>query len=239
MSASNWDIWIEDAMHKVQNLYSVSADELNVSWFVSETPYCEHLEKARPNLMAATKVIFHNRLINPISGTKCREMPILYWEHIIRPFRRPFTRKILVAGTASEGKSTLVKDIAMYYDMPYTTEKGRDSSRFMTDEQFDSKVFIHNLYEQNKAINEAIDSPGNHGYIISDTDNIVTLMYAAAYSTRKNFALSWDKDIMHLLEEIVLRYPEENMWDMICTLPPHGEFVDDGTRYGYSERNVL
>ena len=40
------------------------------------------------------------------------------WRFITKPFRRHFTRKVLVVGSASGGKTTLVKDLARTYNAP-------------------------------------------------------------------------------------------------------------------------
>ena len=228
MSDSNWDIWVNAVMEGIRKSFKYPVGPVDVTWYVSESEYVKQLNKERLGVFASTAVL-HVR--TDISGTLCREHPHSYWRNIAKPFRRPFTKKILITGTASEVKSALVKDIATYFDMPYTVERGRDSCRFMTDDQFDSKVFIHNIYEQNLAINDAISSPGNNGYIISDTDNFVTLMYAMHYMQRKDFALHDDPDIIYLIRDMIKRYKEENTWDYIFVTTPHLPFVDDGTRW--------
>ena len=41
-----------------------------------------------------------------------RENPSKYWKYIAQPFRRQFTKKVLIMGSASNGKTTLAKDLA-------------------------------------------------------------------------------------------------------------------------------
>ena len=107
-----------------------------------------------------------------------------------QPFRAYFSKNILIAGTASEGKTTLCRDIGKYFAIPYSYEKGRDNCALKTDPEFNIKDFIYNIYEQHKYNEELICSPQNPGVFISDTDNMVTLMYAQAYANRDGFGIN-------------------------------------------------
>ncbi|MCB7127795.1 hypothetical protein LIZ53_16760, partial [Lachnoclostridium sp. 210928-DFI.6.3] len=57
-----------------------------------------------------------------ISATMIRENPSRYWKYMAQPFRRHFTKKVLIMGSASNGKTTLAKDLARYYDAPVSLE---------------------------------------------------------------------------------------------------------------------
>ena len=57
-----------------------------------------------------------------ISATMIRENPSKYWKYIAQPFRRQFTKKVLIMGSASNGKTTLAKDLARFYDAPVSLE---------------------------------------------------------------------------------------------------------------------
>ena len=59
-------------------------------------------------------VVFVDK-INPVSGTQIRKNPVKYWSKITAPFKPYLCKNILIIGTASEGKSTLVRDIANYF----------------------------------------------------------------------------------------------------------------------------
>ena len=74
-----------------------------------------------------------------------------------------------------------------------------------------------------------IESPGNKGIVISDTDNLVTLMYAKAYVEDPNIDLT--EEDYHTLETLAWNIKRGIQWDKIFLLPPKNKFVDDGTRY--------
>lgn len=230
MSPSNWKIWtnaVGDIIFKKYIDYASS-----VTWYVAEPFYKEMIEQ---NCLWQEetydfKVDLIDRTLNPISGTDCREYPLKNWSVITAPFRAYFSHNILIAGTASEGKTTLVTDIGKYYSLPYSYEKGRDNCKFKTDPEFDVKDFIYNIYEQHKYNEELIASPQNPGIFISDTDNLVTLMYAKYYSEREGFALN--KEDYQILYDLTMAYRKTTKWDKIFLLKPHPKgIVDDGERY--------
>jgi len=176
------------------------------------------------------KVEFADRTINPVSGTKCRENPLKYWNIITAPFRAYFSHNILIAGTASEGKTTLTRDIGKYYGIPYSYEKGRDNCALKTDPEFTVKDFMYNIYEQHKYNEELITSAQNPGIFLSDSDNMVTLMYANYYRKRKGFALNDEE--YDVLYQMTKAYRNTTKWDKIFLIKPKEKgIIDDGERY--------
>lgn len=222
MSPSNWNIWTKAILEKTKiNL------EDTVTWYVAEESYRNSLLKY---CIFNCNVELRDRTINPVSGTKCRENPLKYWNIIAAPFRAYFSHNILIAGTASEGKTTLTRDIGKYYGIPYSYEKGRDNCHLKTDPEFTVEDFMYNIYEQHKYNEELITSPQNPGIFISDTDNMVTLMYAYYYKDRKNFAIN--DDDYEVLYQMTKAYRNITKWDKIFLLEPHDNgIVDDGERY--------
>lgn len=222
MSLSNWKIWTQEVMNKCK-----LSEEDNITWYIAESFYKECLNKA---CVFKCNIQLEDRTINPVSGTKCRENPLKYWNIITAPFRAYFSHNILIAGTASEGKTTLTRDIGKYYGIPYSYEKGRDNCALKTDPEFTVKDFMYNIYEQHKYNEELIASPQNPGIFISDTDNMVTLMYANYYKQREGFAL--DDNDYNVLYEMVKAYRSTTKWDKIFLIQPKEKgIVDDGERY--------
>ena len=222
MSPENWIIWTRDIQNKIG--YS---EENNYIWYVAEPFYKERLTT---NCSFKSTVSLEDRTLNPVSGTKCRENPLKYWNIITAPFRAYFSHNILIAGTASEGKTTLVRDIGKYYGLPYSYEKGRDNCHLKTDPEFNVKDFMYNIYEQHKYNEELICSPQNPGIFISDTDNFVTLMYANYYRKREGFAI--DDEDFNVLYEMTKAYCKTTKWDKIFLLAPRPkDIIDDGERY--------
>lgn len=231
MSPENWKIWTTAVADKcgiafMHYNWGVEVSG-NVTWYVAEEFYKERLEQ---NCAFPCTVSLEDRTLNPVSGTKCRENPIKYWNDIAMPFRPYFSHNILIAGTASEGKTTLTKDIGKYYGIPYSYEKGRDMCDLKTDPEFNVKDFIYNIYEQHKYNEELITSLQNQGVFISDTDNMVTLMYANYYRQREGFSIN--DDDYKVLYELAKAYRPTTKWDKIFLLKPKPKgIVDDGQRY--------
>lgn len=223
MCPENWVIWTKEVMRK-----SGFTDEDNeITWYVAEKFYKERLETS---CSFKCKISLEDRALNPISGTGCRENPIKYWNVITAPFRAYFSHNILIAGTASEGKTTLTRDIGKYYGIPYSYEKGRDNCHLKTDPEFNVKDFMYNIYEQHKYNEELITSPQNPGIFISDTDNLVTLMYANYYRKREGFAI--DDEDFNVLYEMTKAYRPTTKWNKIFLIKPQPKgIVDDGERY--------
>ena len=221
MSFSNWEKWLNQVYRKM-DAKDAAKKKL---WYVGELGYMKCLHNLDEDC------IYVNRKELPISATMIRNNPLKYWDYISPVFRKVYSHNILITGTASEGKTTLTQDIAKYFGIPYSEEMGRLrlENTTKTDSELDFADFHYNIYEQNKANANNIDSLSNHGIVISDTDNLVTLMYAKQYAEEPNFEL--DEEDYKALYSIVKQQSKYIKWDKIFVLAPKGKFVDDGTRY--------
>lgn len=228
MSESNWDIWLNYVTKKLIKEGQIGN---KFTWYVGEESYCDSLSKRSKNMWKINKIVYVLRSLNPISATMIRENPIKYWNKIAWAFRPYFSTNILITGTASEGKSTLTRDIATYFGIPYSEEYGRTYMEFYGKSDTDLTIndFQEFLIEQRRDTKSKIESPGNCGVVISDTDNIVTLMYAQAYVEDPNIDLT--EEDYKTLETLAWNIKRGIQWDKIFLLPPKNEFVDDGTRY--------
>lgn len=227
MSDYNWRTWLTELYRQLAEMGYSNSDEFN--FYVAEAAYCTPISKYIPNGFNVTCHLL-DRSINPVSGTLCRKYPLKYWHYITAPFRAYYSHNILIAGTASEGKTTLTQDLGRYFGLLYSYEKGRDNCQIKTDPEFTVKDFVYNIYEQHKYNEELICSPRNSGVFISDTDNIVTLMYAYFYSKRDNFVLNEEE--YKLLYSLAEMYMQTTKWDKIFLMPPKPKaIVDDGERY--------
>ena len=221
---------------EVERIYSFAVDGEKV-FYVSEIEYERHLR----NL--GYKVVKLDRTDNPISATMIRENPIKYWDKITYPFRRVFSTNILICGTASEGKTTLVKDLGKYFNAPYSHEYARDymEESYISDWELDGAdymAFLDGQYRMNKKL---INSPSNQGVFFADSDSMTTRMYAEYYCKDPELKLTEEefKEIAVAADAIT----KKCRWDKIYLLCPHGVFVDDHTRYmafsGTDERKEL
>jgi NadR type nicotinamide-nucleotide adenylyltransferase len=228
MSDSNWDIWLNYVTKKL-----IKEDQIGNKfvWYVGEESYEKSLIYRACEMWKINEIVYIERDKNPISATMIRENPIKYWNKIAMPFRQFFSTNILITGTASEGKSTLTRDIATYFGLPYSEEYGRTYMEYYAKSDTDLTVtdFQEFLIEQRRDTQKKIASSGNCGIVISDTDNLVTLMYAKAYVEDNNIDLT--EEDYNTLEQLAWNIKRGIQWDKIFLLPPKNKFVDDGCRY--------
>lgn len=209
-------------------------------WYVGDLNYYLDLSQ----MWHETAILVDRTGENPISATIIRQNPIKYWDKITAPFRRIFSHNILITGTASEGKSTLVTDLGKYFNAPHSFEWAKDDYMKNSDisewelDGTDFIAFLHGQYNLNKNL---INSPANHGVFFADTDSIVTRMYAEYYAKDKDFALTQEEfeKVAVVADELAIK----SRWDKIFLIAPHGIFMDDRTRYmghcGMNERQEL
>lgn len=234
---NGWRRW----MSEFNKIYDKAVCEKpNRVWYIGDRIYHDDLTD-----MWNEKAILVDRIAdNPISATMIRQNPIKHWDKITTPFRRVFSHNILITGTASEGKSTLVADLGKYFNAPYSFEWAKDDYMKNSDisewelDGSDFLAFLHGQYELNK---QMINSPANHGIFFADTDSLVTRMYAEYYAKDENFALT-EKEF-EKVAVVADELARKSRWDKIFLIVPHGVFVDDHTRYvghgGMDDRQKL
>lgn len=223
-------------LNEVERIYSLAASGSAV-FYVSEDEYYEHLSAL------GYEVVKLDRTLNPISATMIRKNPIKHWDKITFPFRRVFSTNILICGTASEGKTTLTKDLGKYFNAPYSHEYARDymEESYISEWELDGAdymAFLDGQYQMNKKL---INSPSNQGIFFSDSDSMTTRMYAEYYCRDPWTDLTKDEfDEIAVAADAITK---KCRWDKIYLLCPHGVFVDDHTRYmafsGEDERKEL
>lgn len=228
---NGWGRWLEvlEELTCIATKYP-DTDEFNMereeyTFYVGEPEYAAEIKKRGFN------VVLVDRKINPISATKIRENPFKYWNQIALPFRRAFSHNILITGTASEGKSTLVQDLGKYFSAPASYEWARKYmvESGVNDDELDSADYFAFLYGQYALNKELINSPANRGVFFADTDAMTTLMYAEHYAKDPTCALT--KEEAHKISTAALEITRKSKWDKIFVIVPHGVFVDDHSRY--------
>ena len=221
---------------EVERLFKNGAEGTAV-FYVSEQEYADHL------FALGYDVVLLDRTENPISATMIRQNPIKYWDKIAYPFRRVYSTNILICGTASEGKTTLTKDLGKYFNAPYSHEYARQymEESYVSEWELDGAdylAFVDGQYQLNKKL---ICSPANHGIFFADSDSMTTRMYAEYYCKDPSLDLTEEEfqEVAVACDSITAKCK----WDRIYLLCPHGTFVDDHTRYmnfsGMAERNEL
>lgn len=168
-----------------------------------------------------SEVIYFPRKEVPISSTEIREWASNNWDYIPDVCKPFYTRKVLVVGGESTGKSTLVQNLALAYNTNFVSEVGRDTCEYAGGEDF---MIVDDLYENllRQKINVMDASKRSNRILFVDTDAITTLFYA-------RFLLRDDEELSrceHLAEAVSLI----NEWDLVLFLEPTVDFVQDGTR---------
>ena len=212
-----WEPWLKTALETIQ--YDSKREDL--VFFVGEKTYQEELE-ARG---------FEARLQERqfgISGTLIRENPSKYWKYIAQPFRRQFTKKVLIMGSASNGKTTLAKDLARFYDAPVSLEYAREYQirNNVRDDELTPKDYYYLLLGQYDQTSKLIDSSANRGLVIADTNSLVTKGYYDYYMEVEGPETSMTDTFDNLFVSILAK----EKWDLILFVQPIGSYVNDGFR---------
>ncbi|MGT2959808.1 AAA family ATPase [Streptococcus caballi] len=205
-----WDLWLE----RLLSLVFLASDEEPI-FYVSEKEYERALQER------GFQVRYTERHFG-ISASLIRDNPAKYWNFIAKPFRRHFSKNVLIVGSASNGKTTLVKDLGRYYSCPVSLEYARYyQSRYnVRDDELTEKDYNYLLTGQFRQTSDMIDSPENRGLVIADTNATVTQAYYDYYIAESSSSFH------SLCAETV----SNEKWDLIIFVLPTGDYVDDGFR---------
>jgi HTH-type transcriptional repressor of NAD biosynthesis genes len=185
------------------------------AFFIGEPEYVKRLNYYFPS---AECVLFDfERLRYSISSTLIRRNPMKYWDYILGAARPFFAKKVLITGTESCGKSTMVKYLAKLYHTSWSEEAGRyyaskylgGNEEIFTDEDFGR--IAHIQYEQDY---QAMRT--SNKVVFFDTDAVVTQYYSRLYMGHDN--------------DIVAKYINPDKYDILIMLKPDVKWVDDGMR---------
>jgi len=229
-----WAEWIEALSYKLAEIVYGDADVSKrtcmkllrrTTIFTGEASYRQAIMSL---VMKGPNVFQLSRELNTISATKIRKQPMKYWDEIIGDaFKAQFAKRVLIIGTASEGKSTLTKDLARYFDAGCTEEYGHTYIADVNGETphpDDTKLtyddYIRFLDEQYR-----VNSASCHKVNLCDSDAMTTLMYAKYYSMDDRYAIT-EEDYKRIEAHAkFLKY------DAIFVLPPKKDsWVQDGSR---------
>lgn len=188
--------------------------------YVGEKEYVSELQKRLPENF---EIELQNREELPITATDIREAPLQHWNSISRVFRRHFTKKILIAGSASTGKSTLVKRLARTFNAPFSEEFARtyEEQNNVNDDELRASDYAEFILGQWSANYQEVINPSNNGLTFFDTDVMVTKAYAQLYLSET------DNAELHSLFDMMIK---REKFDLIFIIPPITTYVDDGFR---------
>ncbi len=181
--------------------------------FSSEDAYGEYFEKLYPD--AEHIMIDSARKAYPISATTIRtEGPLKHWEMLPKAVQPYFVKKVVVVGTESCGKSTLVHNLATLYNTVYVEEWGRTYyERLGTYETLESD-FPEIAFEHQYQIKEQLKKANKLLFV--DTEALVTQFFSIAYEGKT-------QPVLHEIAKL-------QQFDLWLFLEPDVDWVDDGTR---------
>lgn len=239
---NGWIGWMEEFdnifVNKATDPHAINLPQR--IWYVGDETYYNDLLE----MWHEKAVLVDRTKDNPISATMIRQNPIKYWDKIALPFKRVFSTNILITGTASEGKSTMVTDLGKYFNAPHSHEWARDymTESCVSDWELDCADFLAFLEGQYNHNKQLINSSGNHGIFFADTDSLVTNMYSQYYSKDDSCVLT-EEEYQTKIKPVAYEYAKKSRWDKIFCVVPHGVFVDDHERFmahsGMKERQEL
>lgn len=181
--------------------------------FSSEPTYveafCRFYPWAEPVLLDA------QRTEQPVSGTELRHLPLSRaYGRLPRSYQVLVNRSVLVTGTESCGKTTLVRKLAALFSTSFTEEHGRLVSEGYGVESPGIEFYNGFLFGQ-KAREAAAREQAQRVYFC-DTDAVVTDFYARRYESSS----------LPLAQKIAA----ECRYDLVLYIDPTAPWIDDGWR---------
>lgn len=197
------------------NPHKSSLQRPKVAIFSSELDYDDNYAKYLP--LIDHVVVDAARTTVPISATNIREDLYRYWDYLPSLVRKDFTKKVVIIGTESTGKSTLVKNLAKYFNTSWVEEYGRT---FCETELAGSEASLHSsdyplIAYRHKELEETAMRTANRLCIV-DTNAMVTEYYHRLYEGEPN--------------AIVSAIAASEQYDLVIILEPTVPWVDDGLR---------
>lgn len=156
---------------------------------------------------------------NEISSTKIRENVYQNWNMIPDCVKEYYTKKVLVIGVESTGKSVLTQNLANFFCTKCLEEVGRKYSELSgTDEMMLSEDFVQILLAHK--LKEIEIKKQCNKVLFEDTDCLVTKFFI-------DFLKDPESKKNSTLAEAIAQI---NSYDLILFLEPDVKFVQDGGR---------
>lgn len=199
---------IKNAIGKKIDVVYCGTDYLGTNRF--ESLYCPE-----------SKVVYFDRKEVPISSTEIRKWAWGNWDYVPLVCRPYYCAKVLIIGSESTGKSTLVQNLALAYNTNYVEEVGRYVCEEAGGEEYmDVNDLVKNLLLQKANEMEAIKQ--SNRILFVDTDALITKFYS-------HFLLKDDYQ-RYKCDELADSIADFHNFDLILFLEPTNEFIQDGTR---------
>ena len=220
---TDWESWLQIINLKIAD--SLQHSDAQKIWYTGKTTQAEALENE-----STDEVHLVDTSLYPVTGQNIRNDALRYFNAIALPFRRAFTKKVLVLGAPSGGKTTLVKDLAKLYSCPYSFEYSRQyqEESNVNDFELDGMDYQRLVTGQFQLNRDTIADPASQGMAILDTDVMVTKVYARLGAEDVDYAITPEE--YAIVEQSANAFIARQLWDLILVVPPTLKYVDDGYR---------
>ena len=184
--------------------------------FGGESEYKDTYMKHLPGVKY--DVFDYKRSRYPVSGTEVRKDYLKHWDYILGAARAFFCRRILVTGTESCGKTTLVRYLAKIFHTSWSEELGRDYSVLYLggNEQVFKPMDFFIIAHDQMLIDLSTMKAANR-ICFFDADAVVTQYYCKLYLGQTN------PDIE--------KYIDPMKYDAVLLCAPDVPWVADGLRW--------
>ncbi|TNV69005.1 AAA family ATPase [Trichococcus shcherbakoviae] len=230
---TDWESWLQIINLKIAD--SLQHSDAQKIWYTGKTAQAEALENESTDEVHLVDTSHY-----PVTGLNIRNDALRYFNAIALPFRRAFTKKVLVLGAPSGGKTTLVKDLAKLYSCPYSFEYSRQyqEESNVNDFELDGMDYQRLVTGQFQLNRDTIADPASQGMAILDTDVMVTKVYARLGVEDVDYAITPEE--YAIVEQSANAFIARQLWDLILVVPPTLKYVHDGYRnMEFSEDSFL
>lgn len=194
--------------------------------FGGEEEYRNTYMKSMPN--TAYEVFDRNRNRYPISATEIRRNYLQNWDYILGSAREFFARRVLITGTESCGKTTIVKYLAKIFHTSWSEELGRyypdrhlgGNDKLLSTEDFFRIAFLQQMQDE-----EALALKSANRIVFFDSDAVVTQFYCKMYTEKYN--------------EDIERFVDPDKYDVVLILAPNVEWISDGMRWKSKQKERM
>lgn len=162
----------------------------------------------------------------PCSGTMIRQDPFANWQHLERPTRGWFAKRVCVLGAESTGTTTLAADLATVLDTNWVAEYGREYSAIKQargETSWHTDEFTVIATEQTRHEDEAACSANR--VLVCDTNAFATTLWHRRY-------LGYDSSA-------VAEIAAAGRCDLYLLTGDEIPFVQDGLRDGEAIRHQM
>lgn len=199
--------------HENYVLNELGLRQSGITHFYSSEFYGEHMSRA---LNATNRVVDRDRDTVPVSGTRVRQNPFAFRDHVSPVVYRDLVTHVVFLGAPSTGKTTLAARMAREYQTVWMPEYGRE---YWETHQIERRLSLAQLVEiaqEHRAREEELLYQADR-YLFTDTNATTTFLFALHYHGHA------PEQLVLLAQDTAARYdlvfvcdtdiPYEDTWD--------------------------